>query len=104
MERNLKKKHQKELTNRQWNARCVSTTLLNECYYRENQPGNTTDNPSNYADMLQSAPSHLPAVLADKAAFVEYSPSFVGYCKAMLILLKAAFGHKEPKRFIVIGW
>lgn len=98
------KNPKKELAEKHWNARCVAVTLLNECYYRENQTGNTADNTRNYADMLQSAPLHLSAVLADKTAFVKYRPSFVSYCKAAFILLKTAFSHKMPKGFVVIGW
>ena len=104
MAEKTRKQSEKGLAEKQWNARCVAVTLLNECYYRENQTGNTADNTRSYADMLQSAPSHLSAVLADKAAFVKYRPSFVSYCKAVFILLKAAFRHKMPKVFVVIGW
>lgn len=104
MAKKTQKRSEKELSDRQWNAHCVAVSLLNECYYRENQTGNAADNPRNYADMLQSAPSHLSAVLADKASFVEYRPSFVSYCKAVLVLLKTAFSHKMPKGFVIIGW
>lgn len=97
-------KRNEQRINRDYAAHCLAVSLLNECYYRENQACNPADNPRNYADMLQHAPSHLPAVLAEKAAFVDYRPSFVGYCKAILVLLKTALIHKKRNRFIVIGW
>lgn len=96
--------HEKKAADRQWAARCVAVALLNECYYRENQSGHSADNPRDYSDMLKSAPTHLSAVLSDKAALIEYRPAFPGYCKAIFALLKAALCHKKPKRFIIIGW
>ncbi|MBD5296527.1 MAG: hypothetical protein HDS21_00380 [Bacteroides sp.] len=76
-----------------YNARAVAVTLLNECQYRANKSGNPGNDSDNNADPFQNPVSYLAPVLAEKAAFVEFRPSFVGYCKAALILLKIAFGN-----------
>ena len=87
-----------------YNARAVAVTLLNECQYRANESGNPGNDSDNNTDPFQNPVSHLAPVLAEKAAFVEFRPSFVGYCKAALVLLKIAFGNKKRKDFVIIGW
>lgn len=60
----------KEAT-RDYNARAVAVTLLNECQYRANKSGNTGNDSDNNPDPFQHTVSHLAPVLAEKAAFVE---------------------------------
>ena len=87
-----------------YKARAVTVTLLNECQYRANKSGKPGDDSDNNADPFQNPVSYLAPVLAEKASFVEFRPSFVGYCKAALILIKIAFRYKKRKDFVIIGW
>lgn len=100
----MSKKSDKKAQDKRFKAECLTVSLLQECYERKNKTCNAGDNSHENANTFKATRSYLPAVLADKAALVEYSPTFIGYCKAILTLVKAAFSHKMRKRFIVIGW
>lgn len=101
--KNLSQKQMREIL-RDTAAQCLALSLLQECDYRQNKSGSPENNPADNSGTFKTSPPVLASILAEKSAFIDYSPSFVGYCKAVLVLVKAAFSHKKPKRFVVIGW
>lgn len=100
----MSKKSDKKARDKRFAAECLTVSLLMECHNRKNQAQNAGDDPDKDADAFKTVRSYLPSALSDKAALVEYSPTFVGLCVAILTLVKAAFSHKMRQRFIVIGW
>lgn len=83
----MSKKSDKKARDKRFKAECLTVTLIQECYNRKYKSGNAGDNPDKNADAFKAARSYLPSVFADKAALVEYSPTFICYCVAILTLV-----------------
>ena len=83
-----------------WNAHALAVTLLSRCKERKQDSGHA----GNDADHLQDGTFPLASVIAEKSAFVHHCATFVGYLKAVSVLLKVALLHKPGEHFIIMGW
>lgn len=87
-------------TKKEYEAYSLAVYLANKCYHRDHKSEETADGCYDGAIKQDT----LRSVLLSETSIIHESASFIGYCKAILVLIKTALSHKKRNRFVVIGW